>query len=133
MSKILAAVVLAMVVMGGVGGATAGFLSPARNDSPYYGTVVDDETGLPVSGAVVLAIWEREEHQILRIVNIFYDAREALTDVEGKWILLASDIERRAPAKTWIPLFVVYVRGYHPWGPSSDRATRVVGSEFPPE
>jgi hypothetical protein len=130
MSKVFATMILAIVVIGGVGGATAGFLSPARNDSPYRGTVVDDETGLPVSGAVVLAIWEREEEQILRIVNVFYDAREALTDAEGKWTILAADIERRAPAKTWIPLFLAYAPGYEPWGPGSDRATRVSGSEF---
>ena len=123
-------VAAALLVIGGVGDAAAGFLSPARNDSPYRGTVVDDETGLPVSGAVVLAIWEREEEQILRIVNIFYDARETLTAADGSWTIVADDIERRAPAKTWIPLFLVYAPSYQSWGPGSDRATRLSGSEF---
>lgn len=121
---------LVVAVLCVAGPATAGFLSPNRDDSPYRGVVVDDATGEPISGAVVLAIWEREKEEILRIINVFYDARETITDSQGKWTILAQDIERRAPDKTWIPLFVAYTPGYFPWGPGSDRATRITGTEF---
>jgi hypothetical protein len=122
--------ILVVAVLCVAGPATAGFLSPNRDDSPYRGVVVDDATGEPISGAVVLAIWEREREEFLRTVNVFYDARETITDSEGKWTIPAQDIERRAPDKTWIPLFVAYTPGYFPWGPGSDRATRITGTAF---
>jgi hypothetical protein len=79
---------------------------------PYRGKAIDAETKEPLEGAVVVAIWRREEIQLFRRATVFHQAREALTDGKGDFILEAEDIERNAPARTWRPTFIILFPGY---------------------
>jgi len=79
---------------------------------PYRGKVVDAETGAPIAGAVVIAVWEREFTGAGGRLHEFYDAQEVLTDQAGEFVLDASEIEARAPYNTRWPGFRIYKPGY---------------------
>jgi len=79
---------------------------------PYRGKVVDAETGGPITGAVVIAVWEREFTGAGGRLHEFYDAQEVLTDQAGEFVLDASEIEARAPYNTRWPAFRIYKPGY---------------------
>jgi hypothetical protein len=79
----------------------------------YEGTVVDAETGRPLTDAVVIAIWYRETNLVVAhgpAVD-YHDSYEALTDGAGRFEI---------PARTHFtllggirqPRFVVYSPGY---------------------
>src|SRR5262245_61401337 len=68
----------------------------------YHGQVVDEETGQPLSGAVVTVIWYTTPVVSMERTRSFLSAQEALTDSDGKFSLLAS------PAIDWNPF--TYVR-----------------------
>lgn len=78
----------------------------------YRGKVVDAETGAPIAGAVVIAVWDREWTGAGGRVPEFYDAREVLTDEAGEFVLDARDIEASAPFNTRWPVFGTYRPGY---------------------
>ncbi len=82
---------------------------------PYRGKVVDAETGQPLVGAVVLAIWYREVPTAPHGPAVdYHDAVEVLTDAQGEFLI---------PAKTHVtpigkirePEFVTYYPGYAPY------------------
>jgi len=50
---------------------------------PFKGKVVDVETGQPIVGAVVLAIWIELVDALIQTNTRFYDAREAVTGPDG--------------------------------------------------
>lgn len=86
-------------------------------DGPYWGRVIDADTGEPIQGANVMGKWEIESHFLIVASNDYADARETITDSEGKFILPLA-------RKTWLWPFswlyledlYVYKSGYdsHP-------------------
>src|SRR5207249_575775 len=52
---------------------------------PFRGQIVDAETGQPIVGAVVLVVWWEAVFTPIQTNRKFYDAREALTDAEGRF------------------------------------------------
>jgi hypothetical protein len=81
-------------------------------EGPYRGTVVDAETGAPLEGAVVVAIWSRERIYPLHSKTEHYAAREVLTDAAGAFVIDARQLEESAPARTLPPYFQIYFPGY---------------------
>lgn len=55
-------------------------------DGPYYGRIVDAETGVPLEGAAVAGIW-KFEHLYIKSIYTFANAKETTTDREGKFKL----------------------------------------------
>lgn len=55
-------------------------------DGPYYGRVVDAETGAPLEGAAVAGIWEFE-HLYFKSIYTFANAQESTTDKDGRFEL----------------------------------------------
>jgi hypothetical protein len=92
---------------------------------PYRGRVIDAETKAPLAGAAVVAIWERRRRLPMYSRNEFYDAREVVTDADGRFVLDARDIEEKAPEETYLPHFVIYYPGY---GFFPDHQLRPTGS-----
>ena len=60
---------------------------PPRYEGTYHGQVVEAETGVPIAGAVVLGVWDRESLTVAGGVDRFYKAREVLTDANGDFTL----------------------------------------------
>lgn len=52
---------------------------------PFRGQVVDVETGQPIAGAVVLVVWWEAVPTPVQTNQKFYDAREAVTDANGRF------------------------------------------------
>jgi hypothetical protein len=52
---------------------------------PFRGQIVDAETGQPIAGAVVLVVWWEAVFTPIQTNRKFYDAREALTDPQGRF------------------------------------------------
>jgi len=78
----------------------------------YRGRVLDAETGLPLAGAVVVAVWRRDRVMPLGGRSEHYAAREALTDENGDFVLEANDVERSAPRRTLRPHFTIFSPSY---------------------
>lgn len=95
---------------------------------PYRGRVIDAETKQPLAGAVILAVWRREQTQLFRTATVFYEAREVLTDASGEFVVHAEDIEMNAPLKTWRPTFVIFFPGYGSF-PGYETAPRIADFE----
>jgi hypothetical protein len=83
---------------------------------PFRGQIVDVETGQPIAGAVVLAIWIELVDAVVQTNTQFYDAREAVTGSDGRF-----EIPRRKPPfftfRILEPAFKIFAPGYaeHRW------------------
>ncbi|MCP3931175.1 MAG: carboxypeptidase-like regulatory domain-containing protein, partial [Bacteroidetes bacterium] len=55
-------------------------------DGPYYGRIVDEETGVPIEGAAVAGIWNFEHLYLISIQNVA-TIKETITDKNGKFKL----------------------------------------------
>jgi hypothetical protein len=64
---------------------------------PFRGQIVDVETGQPIEGTAVLVVWWKDIPTPVHGVEKFYDAREAVTDAEGRF-----EVPWRLPALFWL-------------------------------
>lgn len=72
----------------GLTGLLLGFVPEAsalEKWGPFRGQIVDGETGVPIAGAAVLVIWRENVPNPVQGASKFYDAREAVTDGEGRF------------------------------------------------
>lgn len=82
----------------------------------FQGTVLDEETGLPLVDAVLVVVWWTKPYIGFEHPRYFHEVKEALTDANGKFSLEAS------PAINWNPLryvdrpptIIIYKPGYRP-------------------
>ncbi len=79
-------------------------------NGPYWGKVVDADTGAPIAGANVMGVWELEFIVAPQAATTYADVRETITDGEGKFFL--------PPARTlfFLPISWIYLkelRVYH--------------------
>ena len=79
---------------------------------PYRGRVLDAETGRPLAGVVVVAVWRRDRVIPFHSRSEHYAAREALTNADGEFVIDANDMERNAPKRTRHPFFTIFLPGY---------------------
>jgi len=79
---------------------------------PYRGRVLDAETGKPLAGVVVVAVWRRDRIMPFHSRSEHYAAREALTNADGEFVIDANDMERNAPKRTRHPFFTIFLPGY---------------------
>jgi hypothetical protein len=95
-------------------GQTGQPLEPYLNGhrGPYRGRVLEAETGKPLAGVVVVAVWRRDRVRPLQMKSEHYAAREALTNADGEFIVDADDVERGAPKRTRHPFFTIFLPGY---------------------
>ena len=91
---------------------------------PYRGRVLDAETGKPLAGVVVVAVWRRDRIMPLHSRSEHYAAREALTNADGEFVIDAEDVERNAPKRTWHPFITIFLPGYgRPRAPAGTQTT----------
>lgn len=83
----------------------------------FRGKIVDIETHEPIEGAVVVTIYRKEEMSIADSVDIDIDAREALTDRNGEFVI-PSYTTFINPLSWSIPVqFIIFKPGYYCSGP----------------
>ena len=86
--------------------------------APYYGRVVDAETGSPLAGAAVVASWPRRFVFPFGATSQFYDACEVMTDSDGRFVLDGRAIEARGRSQNIEPpWFSVFYPGYSSFPP----------------
>lgn len=56
-----------------------------RYDGSYKGKIVDELTNNPIEGVVVLGLWYKETATVAGTTSTFYDAKETVTDKNGKF------------------------------------------------
>jgi hypothetical protein len=79
----------------------------------YRGTVVDDSTGRPLPGVVVVILWQRLDDEIKGLRRLS-GAREAFTDEHGEFVHDVGRVEARLRPGTFAPRIVMFRPGYAP-------------------
>jgi hypothetical protein len=94
----------------------------------YHGQVVDAETGKPIEGAVVVVEWHKKPRVAMGGISYFHNAREALTDADGKFSLDSS------PGVDWNPFtyveeprIIAFYPGYRPFTPAHPEDVGIKG------
>jgi hypothetical protein len=54
---------------------------------PFRGRLVDQDTGQGIAGAAVIVIWWKNEPNPIQMNRSFFDAIEAVTDAEGRFVI----------------------------------------------
>jgi hypothetical protein len=73
-----AAVILLLLTFGG-------WLQGQEQWGPFRGQIVDAETGAPIPNANVMVTWDAYVPNFADTVSRFYDARETVTDSQGRF------------------------------------------------
>lgn len=81
---------------------------------PWKGRIIDMETKEPLEGAVVLAVWERVYRTPAGDNSYFYNAKEVLTDKEGRFEIPAYTPINLLPIISYMrgPYFTFFKPGY---------------------
>jgi hypothetical protein len=92
----------------------------------YHGQVIDAETNKPIEGAVFVVVWSKRPRVTMDGPEYFHNAKEVLTDIDGKFSVDAS------PGIDWDPFTVVRERaiaifkpGYAPYPMSHVKETTI--------
>ncbi len=67
--------------------AFGGWLRGQDQWGPFRGQVVDAETGVPIADANVMVSWRIRRLSLADTVSSFFDARETVTDAQGRFEL----------------------------------------------
>lgn len=117
MTRTTAGILLGLLMLTWSGAAVAQTGQPLErylngHRGPYRGRVLDAETGKPLAGVVVVAVWRRDRIMPFHSRSEHYAAREALTNADGEFVIDAEDVERNAPKRTLRPFFTIFLPGY---------------------
>jgi hypothetical protein len=115
--------------------------STAQAAGPWTGRIVDFDTGEPVEGVVVLAVWERTIPGIGDAVDRFHRAYETVTDRDGQFEIPAYTAINLLPFISPIhgPYVMIFKPGYLYWrrsgatflGPDDNRPVKEVPGDYP--
>lgn len=86
-------------------------------DGPYWGRVVDADTGKPIAGAAVAGKWSFECYVFVIGMSEYADARETVTDDNGRFLIpMARQLWFWPFSRIKLDELVVYKSGYdsHP-------------------
>ena len=90
---------------------------PADAAGPWRAQILDAETGQPLEGVVVLAIWRTEPSGIrMHTGREFYDVDEVVSDADGRVVIPERSLMAwRRMSKISGPELVVFKPGYGIW------------------
>lgn len=90
------------------------FASSAFAGGPWKGQIIDIESKEPLEGAVVLAVWDRNYRTPTGAMSSFYEAKEVLTDKEGRFEIPSYTPINFLPIISYMrePLFTIFKPGY---------------------
>jgi len=98
----------------------AGLLLPgsasAGTEGPFTAQIVESETGTPVPGVVVVALYHKKTPGWVHPGSTFYDLDETVTDAEGRFSFPAKSLPISTPlSHIRGPEFIVFKAGYKGW------------------
>jgi hypothetical protein len=89
----------------------------AEAAGPWRGQVVDLETGQPLEGVVVVAVWEKVSPGVMHPRRDFEDVDEVVTDSDGRFVIPARRVTTLNPfVNIEGPTLVMFKPGYGRWG-----------------
>jgi len=92
------------------------WLRPAPISGPWRAQLVDAETGQPLEGAVVLALWDKRTFGWPHPDRNYHDVDEVVSDADGRFIIPARDVSSRHPFEKIIgPIVTIFKPGYGQW------------------
>jgi hypothetical protein len=95
-------------------------------DGPYFGQMVDADSGEPIEGASVAGVWQFEDFILLiTSLNHFATAKETVTDAEGKFTIPLTFAFTFWPMASLEEMdLVVFKPGYDSHPPAIQRAMK---------
>ncbi|PYM22715.1 MAG: hypothetical protein DMD78_13780 [Candidatus Rokuibacteriota bacterium] len=92
------------------------WLRPTPISGPWRAQLVDAETGQPLEGAVVLALWDKRTFGWPHPDRNYHDVDEVVSDADGRFIIPARDVSSRHPFEKIIgPIVTIFKPGYGQW------------------
>jgi hypothetical protein len=83
---------------------------------PWKGQIVDRDTGHPIPGAVVLAIWTERSRDFIHPEDHFHSAFEAVSDEDGRFVIPQHHAVPTKPLTAIRgPQIVIFKGGYGGW------------------
>ncbi len=112
-------------------------LNMTHKYGPYYGKVVEAETGEPIDKAVVAVWFLTESISLGGAVHHVEDAVETLTDANGEFRIPAKRLYKYKLFSTWYDQcqVTIYIPGYgsYPWSRNSNNSLNEKALPFLPE
>ena len=88
----------------------------AQAAGPWKGQIVDRETGQPIPGAIVVAIWTVRSRGEVHPHDEFHSAFEAVSDAEGKFVIPEQTAVPTQPLTAIAgPEIVIFKAGFGGW------------------
>jgi hypothetical protein len=88
----------------------------ARTEGPFQAQIVDEETGQPIAGVVVVALYTRKVPAGIHPESHFYDLDETVSDADGRFTLPARQLPISTPLSHVVgPQPIIFKAGYKGW------------------
>jgi len=89
---------------------------PLPLSGPWRAQIVDAETGQPIEGVIVLAVWDKRTFGWPHPDRNYHDSEEVVSDKDGRIVINARVVTSRHPFEVYIgPLLTVFKPGYGKW------------------
>lgn len=88
---------------------------PAGAAGPWRGQVVDAETGQPLEGVIVVAVWDKLSPGVMHPRRDFHDALEVVTDSEGRFVIPVRSLTTLNPFVNFEPRSFVFFKSAYTW------------------
>ena len=87
-----------------------------RTEGPFTARIVEAETGKPVAGVIVVALYQKKTPGMVHPNTEFYDVDETVSDSDGRFTLPAKELPISTPLVHVIgPEIIVFRAGYKGW------------------
>ena len=87
-----------------------------RTEGPLTAQIVDAETGKPIAGVVVVALYQKKTPGGVHPNTDFYDVDETVTDADGRFSFPARELPTSTPLVHVIgPEMIIFKAGYAGW------------------
>jgi len=102
-----------------------------RSEGPFTARIVDAETGTPVPGVIVVALYQKKTPGTVHPNTEFYDVDETVSDADGRFAFPARDLPMSTPLIHVIGRqMIIFKAGYKGWRFRAWTAGRIPGFEI---
>ena len=99
-----------------VAAAVGWWFRPLPLSGPWRAQIVDAETGQPIEGVIVLAVWDKRTFAWPHPDRNYHDSEEVVSDKDGRIVINARVVTSRHPFEVYIgPLLTIFKPGYGRW------------------